>query len=95
MDIQNVYLTLRHRRLCANGHDFSVRYLGKTRHYLSSLQTQNRDPSVTALMTLYFKLNEQADMLHDDDNELLYKTRRKLLSMSNQIWKDIKCKCKC
>ncbi len=93
MNIQDVYLALRHKRLCANGHDFSVRYLGKTRHYLSSLQAQNREPSVTALMTLYFKLNEQADLLGDEDNEFIYKTRYKLLSISGAIIRQVELRC--
>lgn len=93
MDIQDVYLTLRHKRLCRNGHDFSVRYLGKTRNYMSSIQARNREPSVTALMTLYFKLNEQAGLLHDDDNELLSNTCCELLTMSGEIMLDVKQKC--
>ena len=61
---------------------------------MSVMISSQRQPSVHALMCLYFKLNEQADLLHDDNIEVLYQTRCKLLSISEEVMKTVQEKCK-
>lgn len=42
--------------------DFSSKYLNKCSNYLGTLVYQNKSPSITSILTLYFKLNQEKYM---------------------------------
>ncbi|WNC72495.1 DUF6626 family protein [Thalassotalea psychrophila] len=94
MELNDVYKELRRNRLCRNGRDFSVRYLGKDRSYYSVIKATKTEPSVIVLMNLYFNLNKQADAVYDPNSPVINRIQRELNVLSASVMGAVEDRCK-
>ena len=63
MYLENLYEELREADLVASAYEFSEKYLGRSRNYYSVLKARNMEPSIGAILTLEYVLNEEVDSI--------------------------------
>lgn len=93
-DLDDVYQTLKAAKLCKSKYAFSRDYLGRAPNYYSAIRATNTPPSTHALMTLYFKLSEQADSLSEVNQPVSALHQAQLAKLSSKVFIDVWLRCK-
>ena len=80
-----IYETLRQFGLCFNQSDFSVRWLGRSRCYMSYLKRTGADPSLTSMKLLVARLEPEVEIAKQSGDEALYRPMRSALIAARTI----------
>ena len=92
-ELDNVFKELKAIKLCKSQYAFSRDFLGRSPSYMSHLKATKKKPSVKSLMALHLKLYELATHCKEPTDINSYKTKDSLITLSNKVLREIKCRC--
>lgn len=89
MILKEIYTTLHDQNFVRSQYEFSSKWLGKSRSYLSSAKARQRNPSVEVLLALSTKLNSFSTSYSKYALPFEGHTSATLSQLRDRVWKEI------
>jgi hypothetical protein len=89
MQLEPIYNELRGLNLCHSAYDFSERYLGRDKSYLSVLMVTQRPVTVETLSILKMALSDKASVLSHSDHPVIQRIHERLVALTGQVEHEI------